>query len=169
MNPKPLLFLILKQSEYNNNCIYKDDHTYNLHKLGAILIENGPFCQLKYNIYLLTRFLVRCIICIRLHFVMSELAWKLSPKFNRRHKRPMLSIVPNEFKEFIKSKIEPISSENKQEIDFMIRRALALWRLQWYNVPDAWHLLDKRFQETLGEDWQEEFEKKNGKIEMVEL
>ena len=99
---------------------------------------------------------------------MSELAWKLSPKFSRRGNRPMLATVPDGFKGFLEEKIKLIPSENKKERDVMVRQVLALWHLCWYNVPDGWQLIDERLRDVMGENWQEDFEERNGKIEHVQ-
>ena len=44
------------------------------------------------------------------------------------------------------------------EVDHVIRRALALYRLCWLDVPGGWELLDDRLKEQIGEKWQNEYE-----------
>ena len=92
---------------------------------------------------------------------MSEQAWKMSPKFQRHHNKPMLAAVPEEFKNFLNEKLHLVPGGDEQELDVMIRKALALWRLCWFNVPDAWHMIDERLKEILGEDWQDGYEERN--------
>ena len=95
---------------------------------------------------------------------MSEFAWKMSPKFEKRKTRKMLSSVPDGFLQFLQTKIRPVTSSDDQQIDIMVRRTLALWRLCWSNVPNAWSLIDSRLKQTLGDDWQKQFENRNGKV-----
>ena len=102
---------------------------------------------------------------------MSELAWSYSPKFERKHKQqPVLTAVPEKFKTFLQNKIAPLPAVDDHERDHVIRRALALYRLCWMNVPNGWQLVDERLQEVLGENWQESFKERTGeKIAMPEL
>ena len=98
------------------------------------------------------------------HCTMSEHAWKMSPKFQRHHNKPMLAAVPEGFKVFLSEKVNPVKTSGDEEQDVMIRKVLALWRLCWFNVPDGFHLIDKRLREVVGNDWQEGFEERNGKV-----
>ncbi|CAK8675110.1 unnamed protein product [Clavelina lepadiformis] len=93
---------------------------------------------------------------------MSEYAWRRSPIFNRRGRRPMLTYVPDGFKEFLQNKIQPVPANNNQERNHVVRRALALYRLCWSDVPDGWDLLDERMRSTLGSDWMKNFEDLTG-------
>ncbi|CAK8675111.1 unnamed protein product [Clavelina lepadiformis] len=95
---------------------------------------------------------------------MSDLAWSHSPKFDgsKRQGRRLLSSVPNEFKMFLQSKIRPVPITNEVERDHTIRRALAIWRLCWQDVPNGWELLDERLCKVLGDSWMESFEKRSG-------
>lgn len=98
---------------------------------------------------------------------MSELAWKMSPKFGRPKTRRMLTSVPEEFKMFLQKKIYPVPHNDLQQLDIMVRRTLALWRLCWSNVPDAWKMIDAKFKQALGDNWQQMFESRNGKVTKI--
>ena len=47
------------------------------------------------------------------------------------------------------------------EMDYIIRRALAIYRLCWLDVNNGWDLLDERLKLICGDDWQEGYEFRN--------
>ena len=51
---------------------------------------------------------------------------------------------------------------DRDEVDHVIRRALAVYRLCWLGVPDGWEILDEKLKEVVGEDWQSEYEERTG-------
>jgi len=93
---------------------------------------------------------------------MSDHTWSHLPRAKRG--KPKLSCVPDGFKIFLESKIKPVPTHDQCETDFMIRRALALWRLCWLDVPDGWELLNEKLSATLGETWLEAFEERNEEV-----
>lgn len=99
---------------------------------------------------------------------MSNLAWSYSPKFTKKVHKPTLSYVPQDFKTFLQNKIVPVPAINDHERDYVIRRALALYRLCWINVPNGWSLVDERLREVLGDSWLDDYEHRNGeKVEVL--
>lgn len=92
---------------------------------------------------------------------MSSHAWTHLSSLSSNQKRPKLSSVPEGFRIFLESKIKPVPSNDHIETDHVIRRALALWRLCWFDVPDGWEMLNERLSKTLGISWLEAFERRN--------
>jgi hypothetical protein len=72
--------------------------------------------------------------------------------------------VPGGFKLFLTSKVPEVPALAHEEQDHVIRRAVAIWRLCWHDVTNGWELVDEKLKKNVGENWREEYEKRNGEV-----
>jgi len=70
--------------------------------------------------------------------------------------------VPGGFKLLLTSKVPEVPPLAYEEKDHVIRRAVAIWRLCWQDVTNGWELVDEKLKKNVGENWREEYEKRNG-------
>ncbi|CAK8676054.1 unnamed protein product [Clavelina lepadiformis] len=59
------------------------------------------------------------------------------------------------------SGVVEIPPHNTPEIDHIIRRALALQRMCFKDVPNSYQLLNEKLQERFGEDWKKHYQFRN--------
>jgi len=71
--------------------------------------------------------------------------------------------IPDGFKTFLISKIYQVPAV-PQELDHMIQRSLALYRLLWSDIPDGFQMVDERLKEVAGKNWREDFERRNREV-----
>jgi len=76
--------------------------------------------------------------------------------------------VPEGYRSFLASKVTRPAAGSLSETDHIIRRALAIWRLCWSDVPNAFELLDEKLKIMIGETWQEDYEKRNSETIRLE-
>ena len=72
--------------------------------------------------------------------------------------------IPVGYKRFLIKMINEEAQKGAIEMDHVIRRALAIWRLCWQDVSNGWDLLDERLKEICGENWQKDYEFRNAEI-----
>ena len=66
-----------------------------------------------------------------------------------------------QFNTFLKQMVPTIPPSDVNEVDHVIRRALALHRLCFREVPNGFELLNQRLQEIIGQQWRDDYEKRN--------
>jgi len=67
----------------------------------------------------------------------------------------------SQFNVFLQQMVPIVAVSNTSEVDHVIRRAFALLRLCYRDLPNGFELLDQRLQESIGLSWKDDYEKRN--------
>ena len=67
----------------------------------------------------------------------------------------------SQFNVFLQQMVPTVAVGNASEMDHVIRRALALLRLCYRDLPNGFDLLDQKLQESIGISWKDDYEKRN--------